>query len=196
MYSLKERYISTDPVILGTRGYSFEITDASITRYDVNGREKSSGLLVKDHFEPVCGVLYLAHLLKDNEVKESIDMYFMGEEEKKKYDAAPTLENVLDALDKQLSQLTDGEFDAYYEDCRARHDGIEHSSVFHNRLPFEMQMQNIFWNILDLREGRYHGSKNIRYQARRGIPRIETIGEKLYTELLDLIWRMDNGERY
>ena len=85
MYSLKERYISTDPVILGTRGYSFEITDASITRYDVNGREKSSGLLVKDHFEPVCGVLYLAHLLKDNEVKESIDMYFMGEKEKKKY---------------------------------------------------------------------------------------------------------------
>ncbi len=54
----------------------------------------------------------------------------------------------------------------------------------------------IFWNILDLREGRYHKSGNIKYEGRRGLPKIETIGERLYTELLDLIWKMDNGPGY
>lgn len=59
-----------------------------------------------------------------------------------------------------------------------------------------MQMQDIFWHILDLKEGRYHGSGNLKYEGRRRVPRIETIGEKLYGNLLALIWRMDNGEGY
>ena len=33
-------------------------------------------------------------------------------------------------------------------------------------------------------------------KGRRGIPRIETVGERIYTKLLDLIWRMDHGEGY
>ena len=58
-----------------------------------------------------------------------------------------------------------------------------------------MKMQDIFWDILDLREGRYHRSGNLRYEGRRGIPKIETIGERLYVEFLDLIWRMDNEKK-
>ena len=157
-------------------------------------QDTSPGLLVKDHFEAVFGCLYLTHLLKDGEVKESIGMYWMGEEEKKQYEEAPTLEKCLNALDKQLSLLTDGEYDDYYEDCRIRHDGGESSKNFN--LPLEMRMQDIFWDILDLREGRYHNSGNLKYEGRRGIPKIETIGERLYTKLLDLIWRMDHGAGY
>ena len=192
MNSLKEKYIRTETVIINMRGFSFEITGENITRYGVKTEETSPGCLVKDHFEPVFGCLYLAHLLKDCEVKEARAQWAITDQ--KKYDEAPTLEKVLDALNKQLSLLTDGEYDEYYEDCRIRHDGGESSKRFD--LPFEMHMQDIFWEILDLREGRYHGSGNIRYKGRRGIPRIETVGERIYTKLLDLIWRMDHGEGY
>ena len=196
MNSLKDKIINTETVFIGSKAYRFEITGESITRYGLKSEETSPGNLVKDHFEAVFGVLYLTHLLKDSEVKESIAMYWMGDEEKKKYEEAPTLEKVLDALEKQISILTDGAYDAYYEDCRKRHDGeIERGGNFAH-LPYEMKMQDIFWDILDLREGRYHRSGNPRYEGRRGIPKIETIGERLYAELLDLIWRMDHGEGY
>lgn len=62
-------------------------------------------------------------------------------------------------------------------------------------LPFEMWMQDIFWDILDLREGKYHNSGNPRYKGRRGIPRIETIGERMYAKLLELIWALDREPR-
>ena len=193
MNSLKDKYIQTETVIINMTGYRFEITGESITRYGMKSQETSPGVLVKTHFEPVFGCLYLAHLLKDCEVKEAMEQWAI--EDQKKYDEAPGLGKVLDALLKQLSLLTDGEYDEYYEDCRKRHDGLddEHRSFY---LPYEMRMQDIFWEIFDLKEGRYHGSGNIRYEGRRGIPRIETVGERIYTKLLDLIWRMDHGVGY
>ena len=192
MNSLEDKHITTETVWIGLKAYSFEITGDSITRYGINTQETSRGTLVKARFEPVFGCLYLAHLLKDGEVKEAIAMYYMGEEEKKKYEEAPSLEKVLGALEKQLSLLMDGEYDAYYEDCKIRHGGGETDSRPFHELGYEMPMQDIFWNVLDLKEGRYHRSGNIRYEGRRGIPKIETIGERLYAELLDLIWKMDN----
>ena len=192
MNSLEKKYIQTETVIINMTGYRFEITGESITRYGVKSKETSPGCLVKTHFEPVFGVLYLAHLLKDCEVKEAMAQWAI--EDQKKYEDSPTLEKVLDALLKQLSLLTDGEYDEYYEDCRIRHDGEDGSGSFN--LPYEMRMQDIFWDILDLKEGRYHGSGNIRYEGRRGIPRIETVGERIYTKLLDLIWRMDHEVGY
>ena len=60
-----------DQVVEGEK-YSFEITGENITRYGVKTEETSPGCLVKDHFEPVFGCLYLAHLLKDCEVKEAM----------------------------------------------------------------------------------------------------------------------------
>lgn len=190
--SLKDKYIQTETVIINMTGYRFEITGEGITRYGMKSQETSPGVLVKTHFDPVFGVLYLTHLLKDCEVKEAMAQWAI--EDQKKYDEAPGLGKVLDALLKQLSLLTDGEYDDYYEDCRKRHDGEDGSGSFN--LPYEMRMQDIFWDILDLKEGRYHGSGNIRYEGRRGIPRIETTGERLYTKLLDLIWRMDHGAGY
>ena len=193
MNSLENKQISTETVFIGLKPYSFEINGDFITRYGLHTQEVSSGTLVKTHFQPVFGCLYLAHLLKDCEVKEAIGQYYMGEEEKRKYEKAPTLEKVLIALDKQLSLLTDGVYDEYYEDCKIRHAGGETRGGNFWELPYVMQMQDIFWYVLDLKEGRYHRSENIRYQGRRGIPKIETIGERLYAELLDLIWKMDNA---
>ena len=192
MNSLENKYIRTENVLINLKGYTFEITGDGITRYGVKSKETSPGCLVKTHFEPVFGCLYLTHLLKDCEVKEAMAQWAI--EDQKKYEEAPELEKVLNALLKQLSLLTDGKYDEYYEDCRIRHDGGESGRRFD--LPYEMIMQDIFWYILDLKEGRYHGSGNIKYEGRRGIPRIEKTGERMYSQLLDLIWRMDHGNDY
>ena len=217
MNSLKDKYISTETVIINMTGYRFEITGDHIIRYGLKTSETSKGHLVKRHFDNVFGVLYLSHLLKDCGVKESISSYWMGEEEKKRYEEAPTLEKCVDMLCRQLSLLTDGVYDEYYENCRKRHGGVtpdgkrsyglDADGNFYDtekrddesgdgwrdfNLPFEMQMQDIFWDILDLREGKYHRSGNFRYDDRRGIPKIETVGERMYSRLLDMIWKMDN----
>lgn len=192
MNSLENKYIATDTVFIGLAAYSFEITGECTTRFGVKSIDTSPGFLVKTHFEPVFGCLYFTHLLKDCEVKEAMEQWAIEDQEK--HDEAPTLEKVLNALMKQISSLTDGEYDEYYEDCRKRHDGEESDKRFN--LPYEMRMQDIFWDILNLREGRYHGSGNPRYEGRRGIPRIETVGERLEAKLLDLIWRMDHGAGY
>ena len=78
MNSLKDKIINTETVFIGSKAYRFEITGESITRYGLKSEETSPGNLVKDHFEAVFGVLYLTHLLKDSEVKESISMYWMA----------------------------------------------------------------------------------------------------------------------
>ena len=193
MDSLKEKRIITDPVAINMNGCRFEITEDYIIRNGLKEHDISPGFLVKTHFDNVYEVLELAKLLKETGVREAIAMYWMGEEEKKKYEEAPTLEKCLDDLEKQLSLLTDGEYDEYYKDCQKRHNGGEGNGEFN--LPFEMQMQDIFWDIIDLREGRYHNSGNPRYKGRRGIPRIETIGERMYAKLLDLIWALDREPR-
>ena len=46
--------------------------------------------------------------------------------------------------------------------------------------------------IKKLREGKYHGSDSPRYEGRRGIPRIETVGKRLVDAIVALIWKMDN----
>ncbi len=193
---LEKKHFLTDDVVINLRGYIFEVTGENIIRYERNSQETSRGCLVKGHFESIYWVLYWTHLLKDCGVKESIGSYFMCEELKKKYEEAPTLDECLDALCKQLSLMSDGAYDAYYEDCRKRHDGeTERGEDFHT-LPYEMEMQDIFWYILDLKEGRYHLSGNLKYEGRRGISKIETVGKKMYAKMLDLIWKMDNGIEY
>ena len=192
---LEEKTLCTDPVIIGLEGYWFEITEESITRHSRKGQETSPGYLVRTHFQPVCLSLYLTRLLKDGGVKEAIGTYWANETEKNAYEKALSLNQACDALVMQISLMTDGRYDAYYEDCRKRHDG-EESDTDLGELPYEAKFQDIFWYILDLKEGKYHGSENPRYSDRRGIPRIETTGERLNAALLDLIWRMDHRGDY
>lgn len=96
MISLEKKIIETETVIINIRGYQSRITDKSIVRVSINATEESTGSLVSTHFEPVFGCLYLAHLLKDCEVKEAMMQWYI--EEQKTYDEVPELGNVLDAL--------------------------------------------------------------------------------------------------
>ena len=96
MNSLENKYIATDTVFIGLAAYSFEITGECITRFGVKSTDTSPGFLVKTHFELVFGCLYFTHLLKDCEVKEAMEQWAIEDQEK--YDEAPTLEKVLNAL--------------------------------------------------------------------------------------------------
>ena len=193
---MKEKRLVTETVVIGLKGYHFDITDSHITRYGLKSEETSPGHLVTRHFDEMYRVLYLIHLLKDNLVKESMSQYWI--EDQKTFDEAPDLERCLDALEGQFSALTDGRYDEYFSDCKARYFGeeTENSAIDFGNLPYCMAVQDIFWHLFDLRDGKWHGSDNPRYNDRRGIPRIETTGERMYGEMLDLIWRMDHGEDY
>ena len=188
--------ITTETVIINHCIYYFEINIDSIKRHSLNRIECSPGCLVKDHFDSIVAALYCIHLLKDCGVKEAISSYYIGEVERKKYQEAPTLEKCLYELITQLSIMTDGIYDSYFDCCKRRHAGEDDDTLpnwrqFHD-LPYLMEMQDIFWHILDLRNGKYNKSSNPKYEGRRGIPRIETTGERMYSELLDLIWKMDH----
>ena len=191
--NLPERIV-TEIVLIGYEGYQFEINNERIIRYGRRSTQESCGLLVKNHYQEVAGILYIIHLLKDGKTKESIAAFYIGEKEQKEYEKAPTLAKCLDALKRQLSLLMDGAYDAYYDDCHKRHDGESSSERFD--LPYEMEMQDIFWHMLDLQEGKVYKSGNIKYEGKRGIPKIETTGERLYAEALNLFWKMDNGPDY
>ncbi|MBR2759528.1 MAG: hypothetical protein IKD66_00015 [Solobacterium sp.] len=195
MIDEKNGVIHTETVLIGLNAYAFTISDRRMIRYGRKTCEESEGLLVSSRFVPVKACLYAAHLLKDGKVKEARACYYMDDKDQVEYEKMPFLEQCLDALEEQFSQMTDHVYDLYYTDCRNRHDGTEETPEFRDfDLPYLMRIQDIFWYILDLRQGRYHGSGNIRYAGRRGIPRIETVGEKLYAQLLDLIWLMDQGK--
>ena len=185
---MEKRFV-TETVIIGLTGYQYDISDKCIIRYGMKTEEKSLGYLVKKHFDEVCNVLYLIHLLKDTLVKEAMEQFWIEDQEK--YEKAPLLAKCLDALEQQLSLMSEAEYDEYFKYCKTRYAGEDPDGDY-NRLPFWSEMQDLFWHILDLRNGKWHGSKNPRYEGRRGIPRIETIGKRMYSEALDLIWKMDN----
>lgn len=77
---LEDKSLLTETVLIDYEAYRFHITGTCITRYSRKGTETSKGLIVPTHFEPAYGCLFLAHLLKDCEVKEAIEHYFMGDE--------------------------------------------------------------------------------------------------------------------
>ena len=143
--------IVTETVMIGDEAFYFEITNENITRYGRRGENTSEGLLVRKHYQEVVGILYISNYLRDSKTKESLELQQIGTVDER--EVAPTLEKVLDALTRQLSLLTNGEYDAYFENCRKRHDGEDCDDRFN--LPFEMEVQDIFWHILDLREGKY-----------------------------------------
>ena len=184
-----DKRLVTETVIIGLTGYQYDISDKCIIRYGMKSEKTSPGYLVKKHFDEVYNVLYLIHLLKDTLVKEAMEQFWIEDQEK--YGKAPLLAKCLDALEGQLSLMCEGKYDEYFKYCKTRYAGEDPDGDY-NRLPFWSEMQDLFWHILDLRNGKWHGSKNPRYEGRRGIPRIETIGKRMYSEALDLIWKMDN----
>ena len=161
------------------------VTEEKITRYCVNNEEVSKGLLVKKHYKEVRSVLWIAGLLKDGKTYESISAFY---HEEKDLENAPHMIECLDPLECQLSLLTDGDYTEIAEIIKS--DNPNRSALFDYK--YIVELQNIYYHIADLRDGRFYETDDIRYTGRCGIPRITTVGEKIYDELIDLIWRMDN----
>ena len=184
--------IITESVVNYDVGMLYKITEDHITQYVGRDKEyESKGNLVRSHFLQAEGLLYVSYLLKHGKVKEAMEQYHIGDKEREEYEQAATLDKCLNALEKLLQEATEGRYDSLYEehaggDNRYNTDDLEQWS----------EMQDVYWHILDLRNGRWHGSGNIRYEGRRGIPRIETIGERLYDDVARLIWRLDGGDDY
>ena len=134
---MKEKRLVTETVVIGLKGYHFDITDSHITRYGLKKTETSPGHLVTGHFDEVYRVLYILHLLKDNLVKESMSQYWI--ENQKAFDEAPYLERCLDALEKQFSLMTECRYDEYFSDCKSRYfrEETENSSIDFNKINFE-----------------------------------------------------------
>lgn len=148
------------------------------------GRERiSKGRMLKNHYEDAEGALYCAWILSEGKCRESVAAFYHTEEDLEK---APSLELVLDALERMLDKLTDQDYGqvaaAVESDKRYEVDDIRHAS----------ELMDIYYYISELRDGRYYENEE-RYGGRRGIPRISTTGRRLLDTIMDLVWRMDAG---
>ena len=161
----------------------YTISEDSITHRFFQQEEISKGLLVKRHFKEAELSLYTAWVLREGKCYEAISAWYHKEEDLK---GAPHLEKVLHAMEDQLELLTDGEYSSTVDLLKQDHPNFDGHKYW-------SEIQNIWWEVKNLREGKYHGSSSPRYEGRRGIPRIETTGKRLVDAIMDLIWKMDNG---
>ena len=99
---------------------------------------------------------------------------------------APLLSRVLDTLDEQLNKLTGNEY-AKVVNLLQQEDSDFGSHKYWS------EIQDVWWETKGLREGKYHENDSPRYEGRRGIPRIETVGKRLVDAVMVLIWAMDNN---
>ena len=166
----------------------FLVTEESIHHYALKNESESKGILVRRHFDDVHKTLWVANFIKEGDVYES--KYRYGEEsDNSSAKSPPHLVICLDALEKLLSRTTDGEYETVVgllgreEIAPAKLD--EHK--------YWGEIQDIFWYIKDLREGKYIESESLRYRGRRGIPRITTTGRRLVDSIMDLFWKMDSS---
>ncbi len=160
----------------------YSVSEDSITHTSISGTQISKGLLVKSHFQEAELSLYTAWVLREGKCYEAIAAWYHKEEDLKD---APHLEKVLHAMEEQLDRLTDGEYSKYATAKDAGEDNLS--------FKYWSDLQDIYFFIHDLYEGKYHGSGSLRYEGRRGIPRIETTGRKLVDAIVELIWKMDNN---
>ena len=110
--------------------------------------------------------MVIAKILMDGGCKEEMGIYYIDDQEK--YEETPTLEQCVMALEEQLA-LIGGE-ERYGNETT--------------------HLKN--W-LSDLRNGRWYKSSP-EYDRPR-IPKIEMTGEKIYSGIIDLVWKLDNGEK-
>ena len=164
----------------------FVVTEQSVRRFDQKGESESCGFLVRKHYDEVRKTLQVANILKEGKVFESRAGYFPDPDD-------PPLEMLrrlvvcLDALERLLSQATDGE----YESAVAVLNRQDASHTELNEHKYWGEIQDIYWHIKELREGKYHESDDLRYTGRRGIPKISTTGRRLVDKIMDMFWKMD-----
>ena len=155
---------------------NYTFSEDSITHVSFRGSRISKGILMKKHYKESELALYTAWVLREGRCYEAKQAWYHTEEDLKD---APHLD--------QLNKVTDGEYSSTVESLQQDHPDIG------NRM-YWSEIQDIWWEIKNLREGKYHGSDSPRYEGRRGIPRIETTGKRLVDAIVALIWKMDNEE--
>ena len=189
----------TDPIITPfLTGARFRITKHGMIKASL-GKElqRSNGYLTMPHHFEVRRVISLAKLLKDSKTQESVGAYWVEDPDDLKN--APPMRFCLDELERGIMEMLDGEYDimfsrsyglVYGESDSSKPD-YEAEQSFESTHNCWMELQNIVNYFVELREGRYYETDNPRYEGRRGIPRIETTGERIYNALLDFIWKID-----
>lgn len=159
----------------------YKVSEDGITRRHVHDERPSKGLLVEQHFKEAMLSLHTAWVLQEGKCYEEICMW---SHTKKDLKDAPHLEKVLHAMENQLDKLTDGDYSRFAAALDTGEDGHD--------CKYWWDFQDIYCYIYELREGRYHRSGNPKYEGRRGIPRIETTGRRIYDIIMQLIWKMDH----
>ena len=162
----------------------YTFSEDSITHVSFRGNRISKGALMKKHYKESELALYTAWVLREGRCYEAKQAWYHTEEDLKD---APHLEKVLSAMEDQLNKLTDGKYSSTVEVLQQDHPAL-------NGCMYWSEIQDIWWEIKNLRDGKYHGSDSPRYEGRRGIPRIETTGKRLVDAIVALIWKMDNEE--
>ena len=166
----------------------FVVTEKSIKRFDQTGESESQGLLVRAQYDNVYKTLWVANVLKAGEVFESGASY-SPEHGVSQPKQTPKLAVCLQALEHLLSRTTSGEYDAVIDILNQE----KKSPAELDRHKYWGEIQDIYWHVEELREGKYHESDSVKYTGRRGIPRISTIGRRLVDEIMDLFWKMDSN---
>ena len=164
----------------------FAVTEQSVRRFDQKGESESLGLLVRNHYDEVQKTLWVANIIKEGGAFESRVRYF-PEPDDPPLENAPRLAVCLDALERLLSQATDGEYKAVV--TVLNRPDISHAELDEHK--YWGEIQDIYWYIKELREGKYHESNAPQYKDRRGIPKISTTGRRLVDRIMDMFWKMD-----
>ena len=166
----------------------YAITEESITRYDRKGESESQGLLVRKHYDEIQNALLVAGIMKEGSTFESLARYAMSPDDLP--EKAPRLDTCLAALERMVSLMTEGEYDEVVNMLSAETRPAASELEKHK---YWGEMQEIYWHIKELREGKYIESDSLRYKGRRGIPRLSTTGARIFDAIVDMVWKMDGN---
>ncbi len=158
----------------------FLISEESITRLFFQSSKTSKGLLVTKHYQEIHRALYCAWILRESKCYESIAAYYHKDEDLKD---APPLEKIIPAMERQVDLLSDGAYNKYADFQKTKDWTFIHSYRYWR------EIQDIWVEIDALKSGRYYENK---LHHRPGVPRIETIGQRLVDAIVNLVWRLDS----
>lgn len=141
----------------------------------------SKGLLVKEHYQQVEQALSAALLIRYGKIIECVSFYDHTAEELKDFHP---LAEVVTELEKQLDLITKGAYGIKVEELKPNYCGNRH---YWN---YDYLLKGLAFDINLLKERKYYERNS--FYARRGVPRITTIGKRVVDRVMLLVWQMDN----
>ena len=159
------------------------------------------GYLRDNHPRELQEILEVLNILADCGVRESREGYYISPEEREQVDAMPKLSRVTGVLENLLISLTDGAFEKYIRQGKTGkwpEEDLGVRNFIEERYPVEMQA---IYNLLtDLHQGRYYEALAVKTteagtsHVPRGIPEIETIGKRVREQVIDLLYKIEDGK--